>query len=77
MEKEKGVVIEEINMNEDTPDDLCFDLLAQAQFGDGGLGATILGPASNIEGFKRQDILDYYENAGLVQTTVSDNLFGD
>ncbi len=59
MEKEKGVVIEEINMNEDTPDDLCFDLLAQAQFGDSGLGATILGPASNIEGFTRQDILDY------------------
>ena len=28
MKKEKGVIVEEINMNEDTPDDLCLDLLA-------------------------------------------------
>ena len=59
MDKERGVIIEEINMNEDTPDDLCFDLLASAHFGETGLGATILGPIENIERFTRKDITDY------------------
>lgn len=61
IEKEKGVVIEEINMTEDTPDDLCFDLLAEAQFGKNGLGATILGPIENVKAFTRKDILDYMD----------------
>ena len=34
MAKEKGVIIEEINMNEDTPDDLCLDLLSRAFYGE-------------------------------------------
>lgn len=59
MEREKGVINEEINMTEDTPDELCFDLLAEAQFGKDGLGATILGPASNVDAFTRRDIEEY------------------
>ena len=59
MDKERGVIIEEINMNEDTPDDLCFDLLADAHFGKTGLGATILGSVENVESFSRKDVLDY------------------
>ncbi|MBP5466803.1 MAG: insulinase family protein, partial [Clostridia bacterium] len=34
--KEKGVIIEEINMSEDTPEDLCLDLLSESYFGTGG-----------------------------------------
>ncbi len=59
--KEKGVVIEEINMCEDTPDDLCLDLLAESYFGKKGLGQTILGPAKNIERFTKQDIKEYMD----------------
>ena len=33
MEREKGVVCEEISMNEDTPEDLCMDLLSRAFYG--------------------------------------------
>ena len=58
-EKEKGVVIEEINMNEDTPDDLCMDLLAEAHFGKTGLGATILGPEENVRSFTAADMRSY------------------
>ena len=61
MDKERGVIIEEINMTEDTPDDLCFDVLAEAHFGNRGLGATILGPSENIERFTRKDITDYMD----------------
>lgn len=59
LEKEKGVVIEEINMSEDTPEDICLDLLAESFYGKEGLGRTILGPAKNIKRFTRKDVLDY------------------
>ncbi|MBQ7879688.1 MAG: insulinase family protein [Clostridia bacterium] len=59
MEREKGVVCEEISMNEDTPEDLCLDLLARAFYGKRGYGRNILGPAKNVKGFSVADILAY------------------
>ncbi len=59
MEREKGVVLEEISMEEDTPDDLVSDLLAAAYYGDHPLGRTILGDAVNVKSFTRDNILDY------------------
>ncbi len=59
LDKERGVIIEEINMTEDTPDDLCLETLASAYFGDSGYGATILGPMKNAKRFSIQDILAY------------------
>lgn len=59
LEREKGVVIEEINMNEDTPDDLCLDLLSSAYFGIRGYGRNILGPRENVAGFTVADIKNY------------------
>lgn len=61
LEREKGVVIEEINMNEDTPDDLCLDLLATAYFGERGYGRNILGPRENVAGFTVADINSYID----------------
>lgn len=59
MEREKGVVCEEIAMTEDTPDDLCLDVLAEAYFGKTGYGRTILGPAARVRGFSREDLFSY------------------
>lgn len=59
MVREKGVVIEEISMNEDTPDDLCLDLLSQAFFGKENYGRNILGSKSNVSGFTDADIKNY------------------
>jgi len=59
MAREKGVVIEEISMNEDTPDDLCLDLLSKAFFGEKNYGRNILGSKENVSGFTRADILKY------------------
>ena len=61
MEREKGVVCEEISMNEDTPEDLCMDLLARATYGSDNYGRNILGPASNVQGFTVEDIRRYKE----------------
>ncbi|MDE6373784.1 MAG: insulinase family protein, partial [Clostridia bacterium] len=59
MTREKGVVVEEISMNEDTPDDLCLDLLARAFFGAENYGRNILGSKSNVKGFTRENIAAY------------------
>lgn len=59
LEKERKVVIEEINMVEDSPEDLCFDLISKANFGDVGLGRTILGPAEKIKKITRDDIVRF------------------
>lgn len=61
IDKEKGVVIEEINMSEDTPEDICLDLLAKSYYGDVGLGRTILGEASNVKKFTKEHIKAYMQ----------------
>lgn len=59
LEKEKGVILQEINMYEDTPDDLCADLLTEAYYGKTGYGAKILGSPKLVNSFTRQDIFNY------------------
>ena len=59
MDREKGVICEEISMNEDTPEDLCLDMLAQAFYGTNNYGRNILGPASNVKGFTVDDVKRY------------------
>ena len=59
MEREKGVVCEEISMNEDTPEDLCLDLLARAFYGKENYGRNILGTSENVRNFTVADIQKY------------------
>lgn len=59
MQREKGVVCEEISMNEDTPEDLCLDLLASAFYGKENYGRNILGPSKNVKGFTKSAINAY------------------
>lgn len=59
MEKEKGVVLEEIAMSEDIPDDVCLEKLGEAYFKGSNLGFTVLGSADNIRNFKREDLQRY------------------
>ena len=77
LEKEKGVVIEEINMSEDTPEEVCLDLLSQSYYGKDGLGQTILGNKKNIKKFTREDIIKYlddYYTADNVVVSVAGNV---
>lgn len=59
MEREKGVICEEISMNEDTPEDLCLDLLANAFYGKENYGRNILGSTKNVKGFTLDDVNRY------------------
>lgn len=77
LEKEKGVVIEEINMSEDTPEDICLDLIAESYYGKEGLGRTILGTAKNIRRFDREAVKKYmnkYYTADNVVISVVGNV---
>lgn len=59
LEKERGVILEEIAMDEDSPEDLVHDLLSKAMFGDQSLGMPILGTEELIAGYRRQSLVDY------------------
>ncbi|MGE5552758.1 MAG: M16 family metallopeptidase [Betaproteobacteria bacterium] len=59
LEKEKGVVQEEIKMYEDSPDEMVHDLFTQAILDGHPLGRTILGTARTVASFTREDLLAY------------------
>lgn len=59
LEKERGVIIQEIGMTNDTPDDLVFDLYQETAYPGQALGAPILGTASIIEGMAKDTLFDY------------------
>lgn len=59
LKREKGVVLEEIGMDQDSPEDLCLDLLSRAVFGKKNYGRNILGPAANVKKFTRDDLFAY------------------
>ena len=59
LDKERHVVLEEISMTDDSPEDVAYDLIASAMFGAQPLGQTILGPRANIESCTRADILAF------------------
>lgn len=59
LDKERNVVLEEISMTDDSPEDVAYDLIASAMFGRQPLGQTILGPRELIAGYTREDILAF------------------
>ena len=59
IEKEKGVVIEEINMSQDNPEDVLDEIHSEAIFGDNSLSYPILGTPDRIKSFNRKKIKDY------------------
>ena len=56
MDKERGVILEEIAMVEDSPEDVVYDVLAEAVFGAQPLGQTILGPSERIAAYQPEDL---------------------
>lgn len=59
MDKEKKVVIEEIRMYQDTPDELVMDILAENIYGKHPLGYTILGLEDNLKSFSSEELRSY------------------
>ncbi|MBQ4576797.1 MAG: insulinase family protein [Firmicutes bacterium] len=59
MDKERMVILEEMKMTEDTPDDLAHDLLFEQVFQGTPLERQIIGTEKSLAGIRRQDIIDY------------------
>lgn len=59
MAVEKGVIIEEINMYEDTPEELVHDLLHETVWKGSSLANNILGSYQSIESMTPQKLRDY------------------
>jgi predicted Zn-dependent peptidase len=61
LERERGVVIQEINRSDDAPASVASKLLDRAAFGEHPLGRAVLGPAEHLESFSREGILAFRE----------------
>lgn len=70
IEKEKGVILEEINMYEDSPEDLVTDLLSQATWPQTSIGYPILGTPETLKSFNRSMIIDYMKSHYTTGNTV-------
>ena len=60
LDGERQVILEEINMHEDTPDDLIHDLAQETLWPDHPLGRPILGTKGSIEAATRQQVHRFY-----------------
>jgi len=68
--KEKSVIIEEINMCEDSPEDVASDLMFTAYFGKHPLARTILGGKKNVKAINIKDIRAYMAERYTAESTV-------
>jgi predicted Zn-dependent peptidase len=62
IEKEKKVILEEIKMVEDTPDDLVHEIFAEGFWGGHPLGRPILGTPASVNSLTRDTLTRYFAN---------------
>jgi predicted Zn-dependent peptidase len=76
IERERGVVLQEIGAAEDTPDDVVFDLLQETAFPDQPIGRPILGRADSLARVGRDHLRgfmsDLYDAPHMVVTAAGD-----
>lgn len=70
IEKERNVIIEEINMYEDAPEELVHDTLQEAIWQGSSLGQPILGTVESISKFQTKDMKNFFENQYHTENTV-------
>jgi predicted Zn-dependent peptidase len=61
LEKEKGVILEELKMEKDNPEYLAHELFASNYWKGHGLGRSILGTRETIAGFDRTQVSTFYK----------------
>ena len=61
IERERPVILQEIGMSEDNPEDYLQTLAGRAVWGDTPLGRSILGTRENVSGFTSQDVRHFFK----------------
>jgi predicted Zn-dependent peptidase len=70
IEKEKGTILQELNMYEDTPRRKVEDIFESLLYGKEPLGRDIVGTKKTITSFQRKDFLDYIKKFYVAKDTV-------
>jgi len=76
--RERGVILEEIKMDEDNPDYLVHEIFTQNFWKDHPLGRPILGTRDTVRGFERPPVFDFYKqrfSPGNVIITAAGHLY--
>ena len=60
LDKERSVIIEELKMYEDSPEDLAYDLLTENIYKNDPLGMNIIGTEESLNRLNREKLLDYF-----------------
>src|SRR5690348_3167199 len=70
IEREKRVILEEIKMVEDTPDDLVHELFTQHFWEGHPLGRPILGSKETVEALTQETLCEYFRGAYVAQNMI-------
>ncbi|MCX6731457.1 MAG: pitrilysin family protein [Candidatus Parcubacteria bacterium] len=70
IEKERGVILQEISMYEDDPRRRVLDIMENVLYGDQPLGWDIAGTKETVKNIKRADVINYEEKNYLAGDTV-------
>ncbi len=70
LEKERGVILQEISMYEDLPQRKVWEVLDELLYGDTPAGRSIAGPPENIKKFKRENFIDYRNGHYTAEKTI-------
>lgn len=70
IETEKGVILEEIAMCEDDPDDVCYEVNERGIFSGGTMALDILGTRQTVSSFTAEDIREYMAEKYVPSRTV-------
>jgi predicted Zn-dependent peptidase len=67
---EKKVILEEIGMYEDAPEELVHDILSEAVWEGSAIGYPILGTKKSLRGLNREHIMEYIKDRYTPENTV-------
>jgi predicted Zn-dependent peptidase len=70
IKKEKGVILGEINMYQDNPQDWVWEIWGKLLYGNQPIGRSVLGTKTNIKKFKREDFLRYRASQYRAKSTL-------
>ena len=70
IELERGVIIEEINMYEDSPEDVALDSILEYAWSSNPLGFNVAGTIQSVETITRDMMIDYYKRRYSPKNTV-------
>ena len=70
IDKERSVIIEELKMYEDSPEDLAYDLLTENIYKNDPLGMNIIGTETSLKGLNRENLLEYFNKYYLPNNSV-------